>query len=115
MRTMTPQGLKRVGVLEERDGRLVLVRKVDAKRHLLQFPEQSWAVDADGLEQAEALGAERVEVQDAKTGNVWYSPVDYIRSTGHHFNRGWGEQIALPLTRWSFLPGRGKRNAQLPF
>jgi len=112
---MTPQGPKPVGFLEDRDGRLVLVRDVDVQRHLLRRPEPAWAVDARGLREAQTLGADRVEVRDAKRGDVWYSPLDYILSAGRHFDRGWGEQVALPLTRWSFLPGKGNQNAQLPF
>jgi hypothetical protein len=112
---MTPQGLKPVGVLEERNGHLVLVKQVDAERHLLRFPEESWAVDANGLRRAQELGVDRVEVHDRRTGDTWYSPLDYLMNRGRRFNRGWGEQVALPLYHWSFMPGRGRHNAQLPF
>jgi len=111
---MTPQGLKPVGVLEARGGHLVLVKRVDAGRHLLHFPEESWAVDANGLRRAQELGVERVEVSDARTGNTWHTPLDYLLARGRHFDRGWGEQVALPLTHWSFMPGR-RSHAQLPF
>jgi len=95
-----------VGVLEDRDGRLVLVKRVDKQRHLLRLPEPAWAVSAEGLRQAQELGANRVEVRDAARGDTWYSPLDYILERGRHFDRGWGEQVALPLYHWSFLPGK---------
>ena len=111
---MTPQGPKPVGVVEDRDGRLVLVKRVDVQRHLLRRPEPAWAVDAEGLRQAEHLGVYRVEVQDAKRGDTWHSPLEYVLSSGRRFDRGWGEQVALPLTHWSFMPGRWVHDAQLP-
>ena len=113
LRSMTPQGMKPVGVVEDRDGRLVLVKQVDAERHLLRLPEESWAVDASGLRRAQELGVERVEVSDARTGNTWHTPLDYLLARGRHFDRGWGEQVALPLSHWSYMPGRRARDGQL--
>jgi len=111
---LTPQGLKVVGVLEDRDGRLVLVKRVDRQRHLLRLPEPAWAVDAEGLRQAQELGANRVEVRDAARGDTWYSPLDYLLSRGQRFDRGWGQQVALPLHHWSFLPARRGKSARQP-
>jgi hypothetical protein len=115
LRVSTPQGVKVAGYLEYRGDQVVLVKRVEMQRHLLQRPEPSWAVDAEGLRQAQALGADRVEIREAERGDVWHSPLDYVLRRGRVFDRGWGEQVALPLYHWSFRPARKGGRLELPF
>jgi hypothetical protein len=100
---LTPQGAKRSGALVERGGSLVYVRKVDSARHMLRLPEPSWAVDEEKLHEAQAEGADRVEIHD-EAGRVWWTSVAYFLSRGQRFDRGWGAQVRLPVSHFSFLP-----------
>jgi len=96
----------------ERDGRLVLVRRVDARRHELHYPEPAWGIDAGVLAEAQARGAGTVEVVDRETGNTWWSPIGYMLARGTRLDRGFGRQVALPLTHWSFMPGERGQGGQ---
>lgn len=100
---LTPQGARNSGALVKRDGILVYVRKVDSARHMLRLPEPSWAVDEEKLYEAQAEGADRVEIHD-ETGSVWWASIAYFLERGQRFDRGWGAQVRLPLSHFSFLP-----------
>ncbi len=100
---LTPQGERRSGELVERGGSLVYVRQVDSTRHMLRLPEPSWAVDEEKLHEAQAEGADRVEIHD-EAGRVWWTSIAYFLSRGQRFDRGWGAQVRLPVSHFSFLP-----------
>jgi hypothetical protein len=91
-------------VLCRRDAGLVLRKRVNFDKHCLRLPEPAWAFDAEVLRQAEAAGADRVEVEDDR-GRVWWAGLRHLLERGQRFDRGWGEQVRLPLNQWSFLPG----------
>jgi hypothetical protein len=46
------------------------------------------------------LGAVGVRIEDQETGKVYRADLATLDTYGYRFNRGWGEQIALPLTHW---------------
>jgi len=110
---MTPQGARRGGLLVDREGVVTLVRIVDFERHLLRLPEESWAVDERILREAEAEGVERVEIQDER-GRMWWTTLTYLLERGERFDRGWGAQVRLPLTHWSFRVAARGANGQKP-
>ena len=41
-----------------------------------------------------------VRIEDQETGKVYRADLATLDTYGYRFNRGWGEQIALPLTHW---------------
>lgn len=42
----------------------------------------------------------RVEVVDTESGRVFRAPIGLILENGIPLNRGFGEQLALPLGQW---------------
>lgn len=65
--------------------------------HYLQKPP-AIAFDVQSLKDAEQAGANRVHVKDKQTGVIWIASIEHIWRAGFRFNRGWGEQIGLPLS-----------------
>jgi len=77
----------------------VLRKAVRRSVHFLrQPPAIAW--DVCVLEQAEALGATRTEVLDTETGTLYTAPLNAFWRYGVRLNRGFGDQVALPLDRW---------------
>lgn len=88
------------------DGRVVgevrgdeLVKRVTGSKHMLQKPV-AWAVDETILRQAESLGAKKVKITDVETNKTYTAPVSTLWERGIRLNRGFGEQIALPIPSW---------------
>lgn len=82
------------------------VKPVDSTRHMLRSPK-AWAVGAESLTSAEALGSQLVILHDRATGDIYSAPIATIRERGFPINRGFGPQIVLVLGEWS-------RNGQQP-
>jgi len=102
------------GYLEHRDAWVVLCKEVDPRKHQVKYPARAWALDATILDRAQAAGADRVEVADPDTRDVWWTSLDFLFQRGEALNRGHGSQVMLALTYWSFLPGkRGGNGPQL--
>lgn len=78
----------------------VLRRVIHGSRHLLREPV-AIAHETGVLDQAERLGAVRVEVRDVETGALYATTIGTIRAHGFKVNRGFGEQIAMRLSRWT--------------
>lgn len=77
----------------------VFTKRVCGSRHFLRKPP-AIALDIDTLEQALRLGATKVEVYDMESGMFYRAKIDLIFEKGFRFNRGFGDQIALCLSRW---------------
>lgn len=77
-----------------------LIKSIHGSRHMLRQP-RAIAFDVDSLNQAEAAGAVLVNVTDQETGVIYRSTIAHIRDKGIRLNRGYGEQIALPLEGWT--------------
>lgn len=98
----------------------VLYKHVLGSRHQLQRPP-GWAVDLRSLEQAEALGATRVEITDVESGQRYRVSIRTLRLRGFKLDRGYGRQLALRLELWARgdeptveqleFPGMGKEAA----
>jgi endonuclease YncB( thermonuclease family) len=75
-------------------------KRVKASKHFLKRPP-AICFDVSTIEDAEAKGAEHVCVTDRETWKVYHARIDTVKDKGFTMNRGFGEQIALPLNRWS--------------
>lgn len=76
-----------------------LFKRVRGSKHMLQRPP-AWAWDVYALEQAQALGAVSVAVLDTETSTLYTAPLAHFEQYGRRFNRGYGDQIYLPLRQW---------------
>lgn len=77
----------------------VFKKSVSSSKHFLQKPP-AIAFGMDSLNAAKAAGAERVEVYDKDTRTTYKASMAHLLENGFSFNRGWGEQWALPLDGW---------------
>ncbi len=76
-----------------------LHKQVQGSKHFLKRPP-AIANDIDLLAAAENLGAVRVVILDTETRQTYTASIEHIRQAGFRINRGFGEQIALPLSGW---------------
>lgn len=74
-----------------------VLRKNAHRRHMLQRPA-AWGWDVDILDAAEWFGARFTEIEC--DGRVWRASLADFRRHGVRVNRGYGEQVALPLSFW---------------
>lgn len=70
-----------------------------APNHYLTTPP-AIAFDVSTLIDADEAGAIWVEVKDRGTKTKYRSRISHIWENGFRFNRGYGEQIGLPLDCW---------------
>lgn len=75
-------------------------KTIKGSRHLLKQPP-AIAFDLSSLDDAESMGAERVEVKDSESGRIYRASIVLIRSSGFAVNRRFGSQWALSLPYWS--------------
>jgi endonuclease YncB( thermonuclease family) len=75
-------------------------KQVEASRHFLRRPP-AIAFDVSTLDDAEKQGAKHVCVTDRETWKEYHARMSTVRDKGFSMNRGYGNQIALPLTEWS--------------
>ena len=87
----------------------VFSKSIVGSKHLLREP-RAIAFDVSSLEDAQNAGAQMVRVRDTETEITYQTAISTIWKRGFQFDRGWGEQIALPLDKWS-QPGQPQ---QLP-
>ena len=80
------------------------VKTITGSKHLLRTPP-ALAFDVSTLDDAEAAGAVAVAVTDCETGRTYRQRIDTIRRYGFEVRRGFGRQIALPLTAYA-IDGR---------
>lgn len=77
----------------------ILRKRVRASVHMLRRPP-GWAVDCSILEAARMDGAVAIEVFDTENRKVFTAPISAFEHHGIRFNRGFGDQVALPLQYW---------------
>ncbi len=75
--------------------------------HFLTSPP-AIAFDIKSLKDAERSNAVKVEVKALESGARYCAPISLIWKQGTRFNRGYGEQIYLPLSAWEY---KGPRKA----
>jgi hypothetical protein len=77
----------------------VFKKTIIGSKHILRRP-LALAFDVCSLEDASRAGAARCEVFDKQSGVHYCADIERIFSKGFRFNRGFGDQIALPLEAW---------------
>lgn len=86
-------------VVARLDGQ-VLRKTAKQSRHLLKKP-LAWAFDIGIIEQAKRDGATVVEIFDTESKKTYRASIANFETYGFTFNRGFGDQIGLPLHFWS--------------
>lgn len=76
-----------------------VLRKTARRAHQLQRPA-AWAWDREIIDRAEAAGATWTEIHDLDGGRVYRVALSDFRRYCIRVNRGFGEQLALPLPFW---------------
>lgn len=77
----------------------VLRKKVRASVHQLRRPP-AWAIDLQILQDARRDGARIIEILDVESRRRFTAPIEAFDRYGICFNRGFGDQVALPLHYW---------------
>ena len=78
----------------------VFYKSIKASIHFLSRP-RAIAFDRSTIVDAENAGAVSVEVTDSETGTVYRAAIADIWRHSFDVHRGFGDQIAYALTRWS--------------
>lgn len=99
------QNGKVIGTLVDK----TLRKKVRGSIHKLRVPP-GWACDKTTIEEAEKLGGVSIEITDSETGKKFLAKFIDFRKYGILINRGYCEQIALPMVYWF---AEDERNPQL--
>jgi hypothetical protein len=81
-------------------------------KHFLKQPP-AIAFDIASLDAAEEAGARAVRITHFETRDEFFAPIAQIRQQGVRFNRGYGDQVALPLAYW-IINGREQPTPQEP-
>ena len=100
-------------VVARLDGQ-VLRKTAKQSRHLLKKP-LAWAFDIRIIEQAKNDGAAVVEVYDTESKRTYRASIADFEFYGFVFNRGFGDQIGLPLSRWKTVTSATDQPSQLVF
>ncbi len=74
-------------------------KRVRASVHMLRRPE-GWAVDVADLAAAERHGVRVVRIYDEEAEANYWAALSTMRAYGKPLNRGFGEQLGLPLAWW---------------
>ena len=77
----------------------VFFKSIYGSRHFLRRPP-AIAFDVQSLADATRAGAVVVVVTDMETGTTYTSSIPYVYKAGFSINRGFGNQIALPMSKW---------------
>lgn len=72
----------------------------DFTKHIVRTP-RAIAFDSEVLTQAEKLGVQIVEVKDISTNDIWTIEFTDFQRYQFPVNRGFGQQYAVELGRWS--------------
>lgn len=79
-------------------------KTITGSKHMLHKPP-ALCFDCSTLTDAVNAGADRVQVTDRETGRTYAAKIATIQENGFAVNRGYGAQIALPLT-WFSVDGK---------
>jgi hypothetical protein len=87
-------GGKRVGSVRGN-----VFHKTIQSKHMLRVPP-AIAFDITTLDEAARKGADRVKIKNRDTDITYTTTIDHIMRKGVPMNRGYGDQIYLPLESW---------------
>jgi len=79
---------------------LTLEKNIKGSRHILRSP-LAIAIDQSVIAYAESMQGMRVVVTDTENGKQYIAPLSHFKHHGVKINRGFGNQIALPLKYWN--------------
>ena len=91
-----------------RDG--VFEKTLARSRHFLRRPP-AIAFDCTTLRDARQAGAMRIRIYERERGDVYEADLDEVERFGFRVRRGFGDQIALHLSRWT-VNGQPPRTAR---
>ena len=77
----------------------MFVKKLDSRKHFLKVPP-AIAFDKSSINKAERYGAKMLSVYDTYKKVFYTAKIKSLRENGMNINRGFGNQIALPLQFW---------------
>ena len=77
----------------------VFHKVVKASIHFLRVPP-AISFDISSLKEAEKAGAYLVKIVDKESAKVYQASLSTVWEKGFMFDRGYGQQIALPLSFW---------------
>lgn len=81
-------------------------KTIQGSKHFLHKP-LAIGFDVCSLEQAQQTGADTVQVYDKETRTTYRASMRQVWEQGIKLNRGYGWQIALPLSKWEVrTPGK---------
>lgn len=78
----------------------VFIKRVDGSKHFLHTPP-AIAFNVSSLKAAKANGAVYVHITDTGTDLTYVARIEKIEREGFKVERGYGDQIALPLNQWA--------------
>jgi hypothetical protein len=76
-------------------------KTISGSVHFLRVPMLALGFDVSTLEDAAAAGAVAVAVTDSETGHIYRQRIETILKYGFDVRRGFGRQVALPLTAYA--------------
>ena len=79
-----------------------LHKRVNSSKHFLRQPP-AIAFDRDCIVRAKKLGANKIMVHDKDTKKRYMANYSDFEAKAIRVNRGFGEQLALPISMWSVL------------
>lgn len=77
----------------------IFYKKLDSRKHFLRKPP-AIAFDEKSIDKAVGYGAKRVLVFDTHKEETYTAKISQIYKDGMKVDRGFGKQIALPLSYW---------------
>ena len=79
-----------------------LHKRVNSSKHFLRKPP-AIAFDKDCIDKAKKLGATKIMVHDIDTKKRFMANYKEFEEHSIKLNRGFGEQLALPISMWNEL------------
>ena len=76
-----------------------LLKRARSSRHLLRNP-LGWSIDTQTIEWALDNGIESIVIEDIEAKVTYKTSIQQIVDLGQVIDRGYGEQICLPLKHW---------------
>jgi translation initiation factor IF-1 len=77
----------------------IFFKRIHGSRHFLRKP-LAISFDNNTITEAQEAGATRVEILNLEDGKVYLATIAHILEKGIRINRGFGDQVALPLSYW---------------
>lgn len=109
----TLSGAKRQGPRHGQVRGDVWTKSARASVHMVRVPK-AWALDVTDLDAARAVGVQVVHIHDLEQLAHYWAALDIVTSRGFKMDRGFGEQVALPIEHWRPTRGAAEALARRP-